>query len=244
VPGLGIAVYHWLLLRCGVPTIKPDIWVIFFAKRILGDRYIREQKLVDAFHEIAPLIGESLETIDLTIWFFEKLDMATTDSPQLRIAWWHMFQQEVKERLKTAPERAEWQVCLDDKEKLRYRQAGLSITNCDLLSTGTATPTIIQLHQSSWHKGFELAIRVENAVMLPPDVYGRLLLHVESQKLDWGISNEPTFEARIDLGVALSFEPSTTLAELREVASAVAQRTLLLLVDICSALTAQSHERN
>jgi hypothetical protein len=180
----------------------------------------------------------------LTIWFFEKLDMATTDSPQLRIAWWHMFQQEVKERFKTAPERAEWQVCLDDKEKLRYRQAGLSITNCDLLSTGTATPTIIQLHQSSWHKGFELAIRVENAVMLPPDVYGRLLLHVESQKLDWGISNEPTFEARIDLGVALSFEPSTTLAELREVASAVAQRTLLLLVDICSALTAQSHERN
>jgi hypothetical protein len=135
-----------------------------------------------------------------------------------------MFQQEVKERLKAAPERAEWHVCLDDKEKLRYRPSGLSITNCDLLSTDKAVPTTIHLHQSSWHKGFELAMRVENAVMLPPDVFGRLQAQVENQKLDWGISNDPTFEARIDLGVALSFVPSTTLAELREVASVVAQR--------------------
>ena len=227
VPGLGIAVYSWMLLRCGVPTIKPDVWVIFFAKRILGDRYIREQKLVDAFHEIAPLIGESLETIDLTIWYFEKLDMATTDSPQLRIAWWHMFQQELKERLRAAPERAEWRVCLDDKEKLRYRPSGLLIMNCDLLSTDKATtPTTIHLHQSSWHKGFELAMRVEHPAVLPTDVYDHLLAQVESQKLDWVTSNELTFVARIDLGVALSFVPTTTLAELREVALVVAQRVL------------------
>jgi len=226
VPGLGIAVYSWLQLRCGVPAIKPDVWVIFFAKRILGDRHIREQKLVDAFHEIAPLTGESLETIDLTIWFFEKLDMATTDSPQLRIVWWHMFQQEVSERLRAAPERAEWRVCLDDKEKLRYRPSGLSITNCDLLSTDTAIPTTILLHQSSWHKGFELSMSVVHPAVLPSDVYGRLQQHVENQKLDWRIGNEPTFEARIDLGVALSFVPTTTLAELREVASVVAQRVL------------------
>ena len=36
VKGLGIAVFHWLLLRCGVPTLKPDIWVINFAKRVVG----------------------------------------------------------------------------------------------------------------------------------------------------------------------------------------------------------------
>ena len=27
VKGMGIAVFHWLLLRCGVSTIKPDVWV-------------------------------------------------------------------------------------------------------------------------------------------------------------------------------------------------------------------------
>ena len=86
VKGLGIAVFHWLLLRCGVPTIKPDIWVINFVKRVLAsDRNISEKKLVQAFHDIAPLIGESLEAIDLTIWYYEKMAMATTDVPQLRI---------------------------------------------------------------------------------------------------------------------------------------------------------------
>ena len=69
-------------------------------------------------------------------------------------------------------------------------------------------------------------MRVVHPAVLPSDVYGRLLLQVESQKLDWGISNEPTFEARLNLGVALSFVPTTTLDELREVASVVAQRVL------------------
>ena len=62
--------------------------------------------------------------------------------------------------------------------------------------------------------------------MLPTDVYDHLLTQVESQKLDWVTSNELAFEARIDLGVALSFVPTTTLAELREVALVVAQRVL------------------
>ena len=243
VKGLGIAVFHWLLLRCGVSTIKPDIWVINFAKRILGKR-ISEKLLVKAFTEIAPLVGESLETIDLTIWHFEKMAMASTDAPQLRIVWWHLFQQEIKDRLKTAPERTEWHVCLDDKETLRYSPSGLFITNCDLFFATSATPTTTHLHQSSWHKGYELAVRVEHDAILPPDVYSRLQAHVESQKLDWGISNEPTFEVRIDLGVALSFEPTTTLAELREVASMEAQHAMLLLVDISSALTDTNQERN
>lgn len=36
VKGLGIAVYHWLVMRQGVDTVKPDVHVRRFAERAVG----------------------------------------------------------------------------------------------------------------------------------------------------------------------------------------------------------------
>jgi hypothetical protein len=44
-----------------VSTIKPDVWVIKFAQRVMGRRLL-EKALVALFHEIAPWVGESLTT--------------------------------------------------------------------------------------------------------------------------------------------------------------------------------------
>lgn len=38
VKGLGLAVFQWLLIRMGVPAVKPDVWVINFAQRVTGKR--------------------------------------------------------------------------------------------------------------------------------------------------------------------------------------------------------------
>jgi len=249
VKGLGIAVFHWLLIRCGVPSVKPDIWVINFAHRVTGKR-ISEKKLVKAFAEIAPLIGESQQTIDLTIWHFEKLAMATTDAPQLRIVWWHMFKQQLSDRLLSKPGHADWRVVLDDKEKLRYGKAGVLISNCGSVLAGQKfgdngvgpipspcfgiglgfgfgfshdlKPTI-EIHQSVWHEGFELEMRVITQSALPLAEFNRLKDWLDQNKPDCEVSNEPSMEIKISAHFALKFSPTTALAELGELANTVSQ---------------------
>jgi hypothetical protein len=228
VKGLGIAVFHWLLLRCGVSTIKPDIWVINFVKRVVSDRKISEQKLVQAFHEIAPLIGESLETVDLTIWYYERLAMATTDVPQLRIVWWHMFHEQLSQRLLASASHTAWQVELDDKEKLRYGDAGISIKNCTLCGSSVVdAPVTMTLHQCSWHKGLELELRVTCEAPLSQAVLDRIIAAVVKDRLEWVVSNEPSLEIRINEGINLKFVPTTTVAELSEMAKVIAQTVML-----------------
>lgn len=101
VKGLGVAVYQWLLIRCGVSTIKPDIWVINFAKRVIG-RKLSEGNLVEVFTSISPLVGEQLDAIDITIWHFEKMAMATTDVPAMRVVYWYKLRQQLEQQLKDA----------------------------------------------------------------------------------------------------------------------------------------------
>jgi hypothetical protein len=36
--GLGIAVYHWLIMRQGVDTVKPDVHVRRFAEGVIAGR--------------------------------------------------------------------------------------------------------------------------------------------------------------------------------------------------------------
>lgn len=46
VKGLGIAVYHWLVMRQGVDTVKPDVHVRRFAENAVG-RGLTDQDVVD-----------------------------------------------------------------------------------------------------------------------------------------------------------------------------------------------------
>jgi hypothetical protein len=214
VKGLGIAVFQWLILRCGVETIKPDVWVINFVKRVVGLR-VSEKMMIAAFTDIAPLVGESLPTIDGTIWYFEKMAMATDDSPPLRIVWWNLLKSRLEYKLSEL-KTVVWHMDLDGKDLLRYSTAGLSITiHASLfgheLTTGM---TLIKLRQSLWHEGFMLELLIEQKVALEQPFFEQLKAKLEAD--GWEVENKLVLEASLDMETDVLVPPETTLVELTE----------------------------
>jgi hypothetical protein len=225
VKGLGIAVFHWLMLRCGVDTIKPDVWVINFGQRVVGQR-LSEEKLIKAFTDIAPLVGESLSGIDGTIWHFEKKAMGTKDSPALRIVWWHLLKLKLEAELDAVlANNVTWQLKLDDKDWLRFRQAGLTIT-INPVDTGMTpdtgvTVSVWMLRQSVWHKGLMLELLIKQHHPLQASLFDRLKAKLEDE--GWELENEPVFSATLDLDTSLQVTPDTSLQELTEWVAEIAE---------------------
>ena len=236
VKGLGVAVFHWLLIRCGADTIKPDVWVIKFTQRVTGKR-LSEKALVDVFSKIAPLIGETLETIDVTIWHYEKMGMATKDVPELRVVCWHLLKEEFDGRLKEASQSAvssvlsdcTWQLVLDPKPLLRYDKAGLTMTpDRSLFGIDHPGTTTVVLRQSLWSAGLELEFVIRHATALSQPVFeglnDRLKCILESGDSVWETSNDPVFEAVLDVEESLMIGPDMTMDELFEWVEAMVAR--------------------
>lgn len=225
VKGLGIAVYEWLRIRCGVDSIKPDIWVINFAKRIVGKR-ISEKALVDTFGRISPLVGESLSTIDVTIWYYEKLAMATDDNPELRLIAWNMLKNELEAKLREEVlHEFNWQLILDERQRLRFDQAGLMILP-DRSLFGEAVPgtTSACIRQSSWEKGLQLEMMIRHDTSLPLPLFQKLQQNLAAQH--WEASNEPYFSASLDFQEDMKMTPPMTIAELAVWVSKMVQTSL------------------
>jgi len=213
VKGLGIAVWEWLRIRCGIDSIKPDIWVINFAKRVVGKR-ISEKALVDTFGRISPLVGESLSTLDVTIWYFEKLAVATNDHPELRLIAWNMLKNELEAKLREEVLREfNWQLILDERQRLRFEQAGLMILP-DRSLFGEAVPgtTSACIRQSSWEKGLQLEMMIRHDTSLPLPLFQKLQENLAAQH--WEASNEPYFSASLDFQEDMKMTPPITVAEL------------------------------
>jgi hypothetical protein len=71
IRGLDIAAYKWLVMRLGVDTIKPDIWLHSFVRRVLChdlNDFILVQVLTDAAHHI----GLTARQLDSSIWEHER----------------------------------------------------------------------------------------------------------------------------------------------------------------------------
>jgi len=228
VKGMGIAVFHWLLLRCGVSTIKPDVWVINFGQRVLGKR-IPEERLVTAFNDIAPLIGETLETLDVTIWYHEKMNMATADVPALRLVWWQMVTHELArylaERLAEpsgeSTGRPGWLVTLDEKDRLRYDAAGLTLTPESLWVRCEPVQAIqVRLAQSVWFEGMALTLTVAADQALTVECFERLSQQMTAK--GWQVSNAPVFSGTLAVEDSLLIPPTTLVSELQDWASEVA----------------------
>ncbi len=215
VKGLGIAVFHWLQIRCGVDSIKPDIWVINFGKRVVGKR-ITEKVLIDTFAKIAPLVGESMSTIDLTIWHYERVSMAVKDSPELRLIAWNMLKTGIEEQLRSEVLRElNWQLLLDDRQKLRYDKAGLTITP-DRSLFGETVPgeTSITLRQSVWTEGLELEMLVRHDTALPLPLFKKLQEGLAESH--WEADNDPYFSANLDFEEDMLMSPGMSIDELAE----------------------------
>lgn len=71
VKWLGISAYCWLVMRLGVDTVKPDVWLHAFVKRVL-DRDLDDVALVEAVTEAARRVGRRARELDAGIWENER----------------------------------------------------------------------------------------------------------------------------------------------------------------------------
>ena len=71
VQWLGPAAYSWLVMRLGVDTVKPDMWLHTFVKRVLG-RDLDDLQLVEAVTRAAHSVGRQVRELDAGIWESER----------------------------------------------------------------------------------------------------------------------------------------------------------------------------
>jgi hypothetical protein len=67
VKGLGIAVYHWLVMRQGVDTVKPDVHVRRFAESAVG-RPLTDEDVVEVVTRAAHQLRKKAFELDWAIW--------------------------------------------------------------------------------------------------------------------------------------------------------------------------------
>ena len=67
VKGIGFGIYKWLVMRQGVETIKPDIWVHRFVKKTIG-RDLSDSEIVNILEAAAKEIGMKAYELDWRIW--------------------------------------------------------------------------------------------------------------------------------------------------------------------------------
>jgi hypothetical protein len=67
IKGLGISAYCWLVMRLGVDTTKPDIWLHRFVQAALG-RDLDDVALIDAITDAAHAAGRNVRELDAGIW--------------------------------------------------------------------------------------------------------------------------------------------------------------------------------
>ncbi|MCX7166596.1 MAG: hypothetical protein NTV11_10015 [Rhodocyclales bacterium] len=220
VKGLGLAVFQWLLIRMGVPAVKPDVWVINFAQRITGKR-LADKVLVDLFHEIAPLVGQSMTNIDMTIWAFERMRLSTDDLPGLRPVWWRQVWQQLQEWIKAdeAFRDGQWNVTLDALPRLRYDASGIRMSG-GMIWAGETEPveTLVTLMQSGWRERFRLILTVNRDA---PDGGVNAELKTCLAATGWVVSDTGLFQATLDMDVELFMPPSSSVAALMEDAGKV-----------------------
>lgn len=67
VRGLSYAVYQWLVIRQGVETIKPDVWVKRFVQETIG-RLPSDEEVVDVLVKVARMVDRGPHELDWAIW--------------------------------------------------------------------------------------------------------------------------------------------------------------------------------
>lgn len=214
VKGLGIAVFHWLQIRCHVDSVKPDVHVLNFGKRVIGRR-VSEKVLVDAISQIAPLVGQSMATVDVTIWWWGRLGMAE-DRPGMRLIAWNMLKAGLEERLREEVlQDFNWRLILDSPEKLRFGEAGLTIQP-DRSLFGETVPgtTSATIRQSPWTEGLELEMMIRHDTSLPLPLFEKLQEKLGEQY--WEAANDPHFTASLDMEDSMMMTDPMNYQELAE----------------------------
>ena len=72
IPGMGYAIYQWLIMRQGIETIKPDLHVRRFVESILHRSDITDEQLVATLEDIARELGLKAYELDWRIWEYQR----------------------------------------------------------------------------------------------------------------------------------------------------------------------------
>ena len=68
---VGIALFHWLCLRCGIDTIKPDVHILDFVESVIGRR-AKPDECIAALVEIAREQHRECCRLDSAIWHLQR----------------------------------------------------------------------------------------------------------------------------------------------------------------------------
>lgn len=234
VKGLGIAVFHWLQIRCNVDSVKPDIHVLNFGKRVLGRR-VSEKVLVDAISQIAPLVGQSMATVDVTVWFWGRLRMAN-DKPGMRLVAWSMLKAGLEERLREKVLQGfHWRLALDSADKLHFSEAGLAILpGGSLFGETVPGTTSATIRQSPWTEGLALEMTIHHDTPLPLPLFEILQKDLGEQQIGWETTNDPHFTASLDMEAGMMMAEPMMYEELAEWVAEQIEKTLSGLAVMCA----------
>lgn len=224
VKGLGIAVFHWLQIRCNVDSVKPDVHVLNFGKRVIGRR-VSEKVLVDAISQIAPLVGQSMATVDVTVWFWGRLGMAD-DKHGMRLIAWNLLKARLEERLRDEVlQDFNWRLILDAPEQLRFAAAGLTIQP-DRSLFGETVPgtTSATIRQSPWTEGLELEMMIRHDTSLPLTLFTKLQETLAEQH--WETANDPHFIASLDMEESMMMTEPMSFDELMDWVGEMVEKAL------------------
>lgn len=71
IPGIGYAIYKWLVMRQGVETVKPDVHLRHFVESIIQHGFT-DYELVDVLEKVAKQLELKAYELDWRIWEHQK----------------------------------------------------------------------------------------------------------------------------------------------------------------------------
>lgn len=71
VKGAGFAIFKWLVMRQGVETVKPDMWIHRFIRDVLGHS-VSDETAVRVLERVAREMGVKAYELDWRIWEYKR----------------------------------------------------------------------------------------------------------------------------------------------------------------------------
>jgi len=71
IPGMGYAIYQWLVMRQGIETVKPDVHLRRFVESIVHHEFT-DYELVGELEKVARQLGLKAYELDWRIWEYQR----------------------------------------------------------------------------------------------------------------------------------------------------------------------------
>ena len=72
IPGMGFAIYQWLIMRQGIETIKPDVHVRRFIESIIHRSDFTDKEVVVALEKVARQLSLKAYELDWRVWEYQR----------------------------------------------------------------------------------------------------------------------------------------------------------------------------